>query len=27
MAKLQHFRANNFGREILTMPLDEDAIG
>jgi hypothetical protein len=27
MAKLQHFRANNFGREILTMPLDEEAIG
>jgi hypothetical protein len=27
MANLQHFRANNFGREILTMPLDEDAIG
>jgi hypothetical protein len=27
MANLQHFRANNFGREILTMPLDEDTIG
>ena len=27
MANLPHFRANNFGREILTMPLDEDAIG
>jgi hypothetical protein len=27
MANLHHFRANNFGREILTMPLNEDAIG
>jgi hypothetical protein len=27
MATLQHFRANNFGREILTMPLDEDTLG